>query len=125
MKEYTILFITYYEQYLEICLGFKKEKRFDDLYNINKSNIDSLKSGNITKEEFNILDADNFTKYLKILGKYPTVNQSNICNKCNGVGKPSKALYNTHNIQTQDLSKEFETKLINCIKCENCGHSWK
>lgn len=47
-----------------------------------------------------------------------------VCRKCSGTGKPSKGYMNFHNIQTQDLSKEFETKLLDCIKCELCGHSW-
>ena len=50
--------------------------------------------------------------------------ETSICRKCGGNGTPSKGLMNFHNIQTQDLSKEFETKLLDCIKCESCGHSW-
>lgn len=51
---------------------------------------------------------------------------SNTCNKCNGIGKPSKALVNFHNIRLsyRKGEKEFYTSLINCIKCQNCGHSW-
>lgn len=50
----------------------------------------------------------------------------NRCKKCKGIGKPSKAFMNYHNIQHPlDGSKaEFETKLQDCIKCEDCGHSW-
>ena len=47
-----------------------------------------------------------------------------ICHKCGGTGKPSKGYMNFHNIQTSDRSKEFETKLLDCIKCTSCGHSW-
>ena len=47
-----------------------------------------------------------------------------ICHKCGGTGKPSKGIMNFHNIQTSDRIKEFETKLLDCIKCESCGHSW-
>lgn len=50
--------------------------------------------------------------------------ETSVCSKCGGIGKPSKGFMNFHNIQTQDLSKEFETKLLDCIKCESCGHSW-
>lgn len=50
--------------------------------------------------------------------------ETSICRKCSGTGKLSKGYMNFHNIQTQDLSKEFETKLLDCIKCELCGHSW-
>jgi len=46
------------------------------------------------------------------------------CKKCSGKSKNSKAIQNVHNIQTQDLSREFETNLIDCLKCEDCGHSW-
>lgn len=51
-------------------------------------------------------------------------NKRNQCRECGGNGKPSKGIMNFHNIQTQDLSKEFETKVLDCIKCESCGHSW-
>ena len=46
------------------------------------------------------------------------------CKKCGGICKPSKGILNIHNIQTNDLNKEFETKLVDCLKCESCGHSW-
>ena len=46
------------------------------------------------------------------------------CKKCGGICKPSKGILNTHNIQTNDLNKEFETKLVDCLKCESCGHSF-
>lgn len=45
------------------------------------------------------------------------------CKKCGGNCKPSKAFINTHNLQLAD-NKEFETKLVNCLKCESCGHSF-
>lgn len=48
----------------------------------------------------------------------------NACRECNGKGKPSKGIMNYHNIQIQNKSKEFETVMENCIKCEDCGHSW-
>jgi len=51
-------------------------------------------------------------------------NERNQCRKCGGEGKPSKGYMNFHNVQTTDLSKEFETKLLDCIKCSSCGHSW-
>ena len=47
-----------------------------------------------------------------------------ICRECGGNCKSSKGIVNYHNIQTQDLSKEFETKIEDCLKCENCGHSF-
>lgn len=48
------------------------------------------------------------------------------CRKCGGNGKPSKALRNYHYIDKSYLrgETEFETKLLDCIKCESCGHSW-
>lgn len=66
----------------------------------------------------------------KILSVYHSVvdfinwYNNHICRECKGVGKPSKGIMNYHNIQTQDKSKEFETKLEDCIKCTKCGHSW-
>lgn len=52
-----------------------------------------------------------------------TKETSNQCKVCGGNGKPSKGFMNFHNIQRSD-AKEFETKLLDCIKCESCGHSW-
>lgn len=53
-------------------------------------------------------------------------NKRNQCKKCGGKGIPSKALRSYHNIRKSYLrgEVEFETKLVDCIKCENCGHSW-
>jgi hypothetical protein len=50
--------------------------------------------------------------------------EANQCRKCGGLSKPSKGIMNFHNIQTLDKTKEFETKILDCIKCESCGHSW-
>ena len=47
-----------------------------------------------------------------------------ICRECKGNCEPSKVIVNYHNIQTQDLSKEFETVIKDCLKCEDCGHSF-
>lgn len=49
--------------------------------------------------------------------------ETSICRKCGGNGKPSKGIMNFHNIQRND-AKKFETRLLDCIKCESCGHSW-
>lgn len=48
------------------------------------------------------------------------------CRKCGGTGKPSKALMNYHHIDKSYHrgEVEFEVRLINCTKCESCGHSW-
>ena len=50
----------------------------------------------------------------------------NICKRCGGQGIPSKAIISIHNIEFPlDGSKsEFEVRLIDCIKCKECGHSW-
>jgi len=50
--------------------------------------------------------------------------ENNKCRKCNGIGKPSKGYVNFHNIRTMYKEDEFETKLLNCLKCEKCGNSW-
>ena len=51
-------------------------------------------------------------------------NQDLKCKVCDNIGKPFKDSMNYHNIHTSDKSKEFATKLENCIKCESCGYSW-
>lgn len=50
--------------------------------------------------------------------------KSNECRVCGGQGSHSKGIVNFHNVQTSDKSKEFETKILDCLKCEDCGHSW-
>jgi len=53
-------------------------------------------------------------------------NERNQCTKCGGQGEPSKALRNYHHVDKSYLrgEVEFETKLLDCIKCTSCGHSW-
>ena len=48
------------------------------------------------------------------------------CNKCGGNRKDSKAFRNIHNRKLSYLrgEKEFYTKILTCMKCEKCGHSW-
>lgn len=48
------------------------------------------------------------------------------CRKCGGECKPSKGFMNKHNIRKSYLREEveFETKIVDCLKCENCGHSY-
>jgi hypothetical protein len=64
-----------------------------------------------------------------------TKETSYICKKCNGLGKPSKALQNTlvefidfpngkKGDRGNTLSRSGQAILINCIKCISCGHSW-
>ena len=53
-------------------------------------------------------------------------NERNQCKECGGKGTPSKGIMNFHN-RTKSYLKgevEFETKILDCIKCESCGHSW-
>lgn len=51
--------------------------------------------------------------------------KNTICRECGGNCKPSKGIMNYHNMQTDDKSKEFTTVLEDCLKCEDCGHSFK
>jgi hypothetical protein len=48
------------------------------------------------------------------------------CRDCGGKGQPSTGYINQHNIRKSYLrgEVEFETKLVACLKCEDCGHSW-
>lgn len=56
------------------------------------------------------------------------------CKKCGGIGKPSQALLNTI-VGYEDfgndkgsvgttLSRKGPAKIVDCMKCESCGHSW-
>lgn len=58
----------------------------------------------------------------------------NKCIKCEKQGLPSKALLNTL-VSSNDFgndagnrgttqSRQGKAKLIDCIKCSSCGHSW-
>jgi hypothetical protein len=53
-------------------------------------------------------------------------NERNQCRKCGGNAIPSKAFRNYHHVDKSYLrgEVEFEIRLINCIKCSSCGHSW-
>jgi hypothetical protein len=53
-------------------------------------------------------------------------NERNQCRRCGGNAIPSKALMNYHYIDKSYHrgEKEFETKLLDCLKCSSCGHSW-
>jgi len=58
----------------------------------------------------------------------------NVCRKCDGNGKPSKVLLNamvSFNDFGNDAGSRGTTQarvgsasLVDCIKCEDCGHSW-
>ena len=50
-----------------------------------------------------------------------------VCRDCGTIGKQSKGIINLHHIRKSFLrgEVEFETKMVYCIKCPNCGHSWK
>lgn len=61
-------------------------------------------------------------------------NKRNQCRKCGGIDTPSKAFNNTL-ISFDDfgedagqhgttMSRQGLAKLVDCIKCESCGHSW-
>lgn len=45
------------------------------------------------------------------------------CRRCNSATKKSKAFVNFHYLREKGY-KEFQTKLIDCNKCINCGHSF-
>lgn len=59
-----------------------------------------------------------------------------VCQKCNSIAKPSKAHLNTlvtfkdfHDDNDNDIvgrtqSRHGSAILIDCLKCDNCGHSW-
>lgn len=61
---------------------------------------------------------------------------NNICNKCNSVAKPAKAYLNTlvvfkdfdddddSDIVGRTQSRQGAAILVDCLKCDNCGHSW-
>ena len=55
------------------------------------------------------------------------VKKAKVCRDCGTIGKPSKGITNVHNVRKSFLrgEVEFETKMVDCIKCPNCGHSWK
>jgi len=65
------------------------------------------------------------TKKLELANSYLDEAFKITCRKCGGKAKKSKGLVNIHNIGTNEKSKEFETKLVDCNKCVDCGHSFK
>lgn len=75
------------------------------------------KTGDITDFDFKIIATTDNSLFL---------NKEFICRKCNHYAKDSQAFLNIHNIQYphNNSKTEFETKLVDCVKCSNCGHSW-
>ena len=76
-----------------------------------------------SKEAFETFDnAITGRKYISIIAE----NNKTKCRDCGGKAHPSKGYINQHNIQKSYLrgEVEFETKLVDCLKCEDCGHSW-
>jgi DNA-directed RNA polymerase subunit M/transcription elongation factor TFIIS len=63
-----------------------------------------------------------------------------VCQKCNSIAKPSKTYLNTlvvfkdfHDDNDGDIvgdivgrtqSRHGSAILVDCLKCDNCGHSW-
>ena len=51
----------------------------------------------------------------------------NKCRDCGATAKKSKAIVNYHHIRRSYLrgQVEFQTLVEPCLKCPECGHSWR
>jgi hypothetical protein len=70
MKEHIILFLTHFDDYLDILLGLKGEgeEKFDIIRNMNKELKLFRKSDDFSVEKSCKMEADIFYKYLEIIG---------------------------------------------------------
>ena len=66
MKEHIALFLTHFDDYLDVCLNLDENPKFDIIRKMNselKSKINS-----ITLEEYHKIETDNFYEYLRLVG---------------------------------------------------------
>jgi hypothetical protein len=66
MKENIVLFLTHFDDYLDVCLNLNENPKFDIIRKMNGE----LKSkrNSITLDEYQRIEADNFYEYLKLVG---------------------------------------------------------
>ena len=66
MKENILLFLTHFDDYLDVCLNLDENPKFDIIRKMN-SELKS-KRNSITLEDYHKIEADNFYEYLKLIG---------------------------------------------------------
>ncbi|TXG76189.1 hypothetical protein E6Q11_05150 [Candidatus Dojkabacteria bacterium] len=49
--------------------------------------------------------------------------ESEKCRECGGVAMQGKAVVNFHNVRVAGAG-EFYDRIVDCLKCCDCGHSW-
>lgn len=64
MKENILLFITHYDEYIDVCLSFNDKQEFDSIREMKKE----LNKKDIPLEEYYKLETDIFYEYLKLVG---------------------------------------------------------
>lgn len=65
MKENLLLFITHWEDYIDVCLSLNDKPLFDSIREMKKE----LNKKEIPIEEYYKLETDIFYEYLKLIGK--------------------------------------------------------
>jgi hypothetical protein len=66
MKENIVLFLTHFDDYLDVCLGLNGSDNFDSIRKM-KSDL-KVKSKEISLEEYHNQEAVIFYEYLKLVG---------------------------------------------------------
>jgi hypothetical protein len=66
MKENITLFLTHYDDYLDICLSLNTDQHFENIRQLKLKLKSKWKL--ITLEEYNKEEADIFYEYLKLIG---------------------------------------------------------
>ena len=66
MKEHIALFLTHFDDYLDVCLGLNMKDNLDSIRKM-KRELKSNSSG-ISNEEYHKKEANIFYEYLKLVG---------------------------------------------------------
>lgn len=66
MKEHLLLFITHFDDYLDVCLRLDDSEVFEPIRKLNSEL--KTKRNTITLEEYRKIEVENFYEYLKMVG---------------------------------------------------------
>lgn len=66
MKEHLLLFLTHFDDYLDVCLRLDDDEKFEPIRKLN-SELNAKRS-TITLEEYRKIEVENFYEYLKMIG---------------------------------------------------------
>jgi len=66
MKEHLLLFITHFDDYLDVCLRLDDDEKFEPIRKLNSEL--KAKRNTITLDKYRKIEVENFYEYLKMIG---------------------------------------------------------